>query len=85
MLSAPKEINSSNLQNYSGYVKITGKITFEKDYDEFKSLTLQDNYGKIQVSCFGCPRLINKSVAITGKIQEYRGKKQILAELVAEE
>jgi len=81
---SPETVSSKEIKDSSSYVKLSGKIVSEKSYDDFKIISLKDNYGTIQVSCFSCPKLINKSVIIEGKIEEYKNKRQLTAEKIIE-
>ena len=79
----PEQITTKNINQSKGYVKLQGKIISQRSYDEFSLLTLEDSYGKVQVSCFECKNFVNKSVIIEGRIEEYQGRKQIQAEKIS--
>lgn len=76
----PKEITTNSTIKPNEQVKIIGKIISEKKFEDFKILTLEDSYGKIQIIC-NCKRaLLNKTVEVKGKMEEYNNKSQINAE-----
>lgn len=77
----PREISSASNLTLNEKVKISGLITEEKNYGDFSILTLQDELGKIAITC-NCGGFKNKTVEVQGKITEYKNTKQIQAEQI---
>jgi DNA/RNA endonuclease YhcR with UshA esterase domain len=79
-----KDINSNTIGQK---VKISGKVISEKDYsneDYFRVLTLQDETGKIQVTCNCKTSLVNKTIEVTGTAEEFKKQPQINANKIEE-
>lgn len=72
------EIPSINSSHLNKEVKIQGKITNIKNYEnDFTTFYIENNYSKIQGIC-NCPTIKEKNFTeITGKITKYNNKLQI--------
>lgn len=77
------EINDMKLNSK---IKIKGEIISQRNYDNFRILTLEDETGKIDVklNCQDCKNLTGKNLEVTGRLQEYKDKIQIRAEKISE-
>ena len=74
------QISSINSQSIGKEIKITGNIISFKEYENnFKILRIKDNKDIITVTC-NCLEIkpyLNKTLEITGKIEEYNNQLQI--------
>lgn len=80
-----REITTNSNLSINEQVKISGKIISERIADKsssFTILTLQDDKGKIEVTCNCQNSWLNRTVQVTGKVEEYDKKLQITADKI---
>ena len=65
-------------------VKISGEIMIIRNKETFKILTIQDNTGKIDITC-NCGDIENyQNVIVTGTLQKYQEKLQIQVDKITQ-
>jgi len=81
----PKSIDGCEIEDIreGKYVEISGIITDEIDLaKEFMLFKLENNSCEVDIICTCVRSLEDQHVIVQGKIQSYKGKKQILAEKI---
>jgi len=83
-LIPPSKITTASKISINQRVIIQGEVIQERDYDSFSIIILKDNYGNITILSKINSSFFNKTVEVTGIIQEYNNILEISASKIRE-
>jgi RecJ-like exonuclease len=80
----PKKMTIGKItsKDIDSYVKVSGDITYIKQYTSSTLLKIEDSTGKIYAIFYGNANISKGYATITGKVTEYRGILEIEAEKI---
>lgn len=74
----PQKISSYSELKENSYVKVRGKITEIKNYQDFSAIKLDNN---ITITC-NCKFPVNQTISAIGRVEEYKDNLQVNAEKI---
>jgi RecJ-like exonuclease len=77
-----RDISSITSKDIDNYVKVTGNITYAKQYSTSTLFKIQDNTGEMYGILYSKSNLTKGPATINGKVTEYRGILELEAEKI---